>query len=58
MQLVQILLTAASLSAAAGGTWGLEQVMERYARAPAMSAEALAAELRRAEEQAEEAGAA
>ena len=34
MPLVQLVLTVASLSAVAGGTWGLDRVIERHARIP------------------------
>lgn len=40
MPIIQILLTAASLSAAAGGAWGFDRVMERYGRIPEAAAEA------------------
>ena len=42
MQFIQTLLIAASLSALAGGTWGVERVMDRYGRIPAPTAEASA----------------
>jgi hypothetical protein len=42
MPLMQLLLTAVSLSAAAGGTWGAERLMDRYARIPDPAAEAVA----------------
>jgi len=32
MPLLHILLTAASIAAAAGGTWGMDRLMDRYAR--------------------------
>lgn len=51
MPFIQILLTAASLSAVAGGTWAVDRAMERYGRIPA--AEEIAA--RPGEEAAEEA---
>ena len=34
MSLIQILITAASLSAIAGGTWTVDRVMDRYGRIP------------------------
>jgi len=38
MPFVQFLLTIASLSALAGGTFGVERVMDRYGRIPAPTA--------------------
>ena len=44
MSFIQLLVAAASLSAAAGGTWGVERVLDRYARiseAPAPAEESV-----------------
>ena len=43
MSLLQLLITAASFSAAAGGSWGLDRLIERHARiteAPAATTQA------------------
>jgi hypothetical protein len=46
MPLIQTLMTALSLSAIAGGTWGVERVMDRYGRIPAPTAAAMPAPAR------------
>ncbi|MDT9599245.1 hypothetical protein [Sphingosinicella rhizophila] len=40
MPFIQILLTAVSLSAVAGGTWAVDRVMDRYGRIPVAEAPA------------------
>ena len=40
MPFIHLLLTAASLSAAAGGAWGIDRMMDRYGRIPTPTAEA------------------
>jgi len=51
MAFLQILLTAAALAAAAGGTWGGERLLDLYARIPAPDAGEAAADLRRDDEE-------
>ena len=40
MQFVQLALAALSLSAVAGGTWGIDRMIDRHARAPDQSVSA------------------
>ena len=40
MQFLQLALAALSLSAVAGGTWGVDRIIDRHARAPEQSAPA------------------
>lgn len=55
MPFIQLLLTAASLSAAAGGTWGVDRLMDRYGRIPEPAGE-MPAEVRSEEEEEDQAG--